>query len=156
MTTIITAQNFHDRTAPGSMGVVTNTRFVRCYWPPLDQPSALFAPGSSGIEVQGPPTPRNVVFPGDTVFLPVVVNDAPLNGLARWRLTDIPTRGDCYFVRSKEMQDVEEEREATEQLLVRGEVRTVHFIERVTVRREFDVIRELTVEEAKDIAMRSR
>jgi hypothetical protein len=67
---------------PGGLGIVTNTRYVRCFWPRLDRPTALFAAGSSGIEVQGPPTPRNVVFPPDTVFL---------NG----------TRGDCFFLREK-------------------------------------------------------
>lgn len=66
----------------GSMGVVNDVRYVRCYWPKLDLPVALFAKGSSGIEVEGPPTPRNVVFPSGTRFL---------NG----------TRGDCYFLRTK-------------------------------------------------------
>ncbi len=54
--------------APGSMGVVTDTRFVRCFWPKLDRPTPIFAEGSSGIRVVGNPTPRNVVFPKDTVF----------------------------------------------------------------------------------------
>jgi hypothetical protein len=54
---------------PGSMGVVKDTTFIRCYWPFLMQPTALFAPGSSGLQVMGSPTPRNVVFPPDTVFL---------------------------------------------------------------------------------------
>ncbi len=54
---------------PGSLGIVTQTTFVRCYWPTLDEPAELFAEGSAGIEVMGPPTPRNVVFPADTVFV---------------------------------------------------------------------------------------
>jgi hypothetical protein len=66
----------------GSMGVVKDTRYVRCFWPRLDQPTALFAEGSSGIEVEGPPTPRNVIFPPDTVFLG-------------------NTYGNCFFLRDK-------------------------------------------------------
>jgi len=66
--------------APGSMGVVRDTRYVRCFWPKLDRPTALFAAGSSGIEVEGPPTPRNVIFPSDTRFT---------SG----------TRRDCFFLR---------------------------------------------------------
>lgn len=54
---------------PGAMGVVKDTRYIRCFWPHLKAPTKLFAEGSSGIEVMGPPTPRNVVFPPDTVFL---------------------------------------------------------------------------------------
>jgi hypothetical protein len=52
---------------PGSMGVVTDTLFVNCYWPKLDRPTRIFAPGSSGIRVMGT-TPRNVWFPDDVVF----------------------------------------------------------------------------------------
>lgn len=52
---------------PGSMGVVTNTRFTRCFWPKLDQPTKLFADGSKGLEILG--SARNVIFPPDTVFL---------------------------------------------------------------------------------------
>ncbi len=54
-------------TAPGSIGVVTDTLFINCYWPKLDRPTRLFADGSSGIRVLGT-TPRNVWFPDDTVF----------------------------------------------------------------------------------------
>lgn len=71
---VIIGTNLTTFTKPGSMGVVNDTRYVRCYWPSLDNPVALFAEGSSGIEVQGPPTPRNVVFPEGTVFLPILVN----------------------------------------------------------------------------------
>ena len=51
----------------GPLGVVTDTRFVRCFWPALDQPTKLFDDGSSGIEVLG--SARNVWFPDDTVWL---------------------------------------------------------------------------------------
>ena len=80
--TVIEGARFQPFGLPGSMGVVVNTRYVRCFWPKLDRPTALFAAGSSGIEVEGPPTPRNVVFPPGTVFL---------NG----------TRGDCFLLRQR-------------------------------------------------------
>lgn len=67
MKTIIAAR-LYDFVKPGSMGIVHDTRFIRCFWPRLDYPVAIFAEGSSGIQVQGPPTPRNIVFPKDTVF----------------------------------------------------------------------------------------
>ena len=51
----------------GPLGVVTDTRFVRCFWPALDQPTKLFDEGSKGIEVLG--SARNVWFPDDTVWL---------------------------------------------------------------------------------------
>lgn len=54
--------------ASGSMGVVRNVRFISCYWPHLDGPVPLFARGSRNLTVIGVPTPRNVVFPDDTVF----------------------------------------------------------------------------------------
>lgn len=52
------------------MGVVTDTRYHRCYWPRLNAPTELFAPGSKNIVVDGPGTPRNVIFPPDTQFPP--------------------------------------------------------------------------------------
>ncbi len=55
--------------APGSMGVVRDMTFINCYWPKLDQPTRIFADGSSGIKVMGA-TPRNVWFPDDIEFLP--------------------------------------------------------------------------------------
>lgn len=51
----------------GPLGIVTDTRFVRCYWPKLDEPTRLFSDGSKGIEVLG--SARNVWFPDDTVWL---------------------------------------------------------------------------------------
>jgi len=67
------------RIAETAIGVVTNRAYIGCYWPRLNEPTALLAEGSSGLVVCGPPTPRNVVFPADTVFL---------NG----------TRGECFSV----------------------------------------------------------
>jgi hypothetical protein len=75
MTTVLIGQRLYDWDGPGSAGIVTDTHFIRCYWPRLTEPTKIFAEGSSGILVQGPPTPRNVVFPEDTVF-PEVVADA--------------------------------------------------------------------------------
>lgn len=57
-------------TAPESMGVVKDMLYAHCFWPEIDQPTKLFAEGSSGIQVMGSPTPRNVVFPPDTIFVP--------------------------------------------------------------------------------------
>ena len=65
---IVIGARFQGFDQPGSMGVVNGVRYIRCFWPKLDRPTALFADGSSDIVVQGPPTPRNVVFPPDTVF----------------------------------------------------------------------------------------
>lgn len=66
--TIITGANLRTFTAPGSMGVVNDIRYICCVWPKLDKPTALFAPGSSGIRVLSIGPARNVVFPDDTVF----------------------------------------------------------------------------------------
>jgi hypothetical protein len=75
MTTVLFGQRLYDWDGPGSAGVVTDTHFIRCFWPRLTEPTRIFAEGSSGLVVQGPPTPRNVIFPDDTVF-PEVVADA--------------------------------------------------------------------------------
>lgn len=69
MTTTYVGKRLQGFAEPGSMGVVTDTTYIMCYWPPLARPTALFDKGSSGISVMGPPTPRNVVFPKGTVFL---------------------------------------------------------------------------------------
>lgn len=70
-------------TAPGSLGIVKDTKYTRCFWPKLDQPTELFAKGSSGLVIEGPPTPRNVIFPPDTFFAD-------------------NTRSDCHFLREKD------------------------------------------------------
>lgn len=67
--TLVIGARLQGFTAPGSMGVVKDVRFINCFWPKLDQPTRIFADGSSGIEVMGS-TPRNVWFPDDVVFLP--------------------------------------------------------------------------------------
>jgi len=96
---------------PGSLGIVRNTRYIRCFWPNLEQPTALFADGSFGIEVQGPPTPRNVIFPKGTVALNTVASDSEvvkmvagrpeLNHL-KWRITQVSTKLDCFFVQEND------------------------------------------------------
>lgn len=92
-----------------------NVRFVRALWPNFDQPTKLFTDDSSGLEIQGPPTPRNIIFPRDTVFLPVIVNRAAFGEPPRWEVTDIPTKYDCYFVRNgDEITDLTPEQVLTE------------------------------------------
>lgn len=59
---------FTDKIEAGSMGVVTNTRYIRCIWPRLDKPVSLFAEGSLGITILSTGPARNVVFPDDTIF----------------------------------------------------------------------------------------
>ena len=146
---IVTAANLRAHAAPGSMGVVTNTRYVMCYWPSLDEPVALFADGSAGIEVQGPPTPRNVLFPPDTLFLPVLINDAKLGEPPQWRETGVPTKGDCFFVRRSEVQQVSEDREHVRAVEVEpGLVRQVAYSKPETVARLVDVLEDLTLAEA--------
>lgn len=75
MTTTLIGKRLYDWDGPGKAGVVTDTHFIRCFWPHLTEPTRIFAEGSSGLIVQGPPTPRNVIFPDDTVF-PEVFLDA--------------------------------------------------------------------------------
>lgn len=66
----VVRNRFNTLKMPASMGAVTDVRFIRCFWPKLDIPTAIFAKGSSGLRVIGSPTPRNVVFPADTIFEP--------------------------------------------------------------------------------------
>lgn len=68
MTTTFLGQRLYQYSTSGSMGVVTDTHFIRCFWARPSEPVAIFAPGSSGIIVQGPPAPENIIFPDDTVF----------------------------------------------------------------------------------------
>ena len=63
---VIIGGDFRAFSTPGSMGVVTDTRYIFCYWPALEKPVSLFADGSSGIHVLG--SSRNIVFPAGTVF----------------------------------------------------------------------------------------
>lgn len=152
---IVEGLNFRDKypgvdfSLPGRLGVVRDTRFVRCYWPALDAPCALFADGSGGIEVQGPPTPRNIVFPPGTRFLPVVVNDAKLGEKPRWRVTEIPTKGDSFFIRTRRIADVVEEEEVEGDAEIdQGQIVRAKWMKRVIVQREVEHVEHMTVAEA--------
>ena len=162
---VIEGLNFHfeypgvDFHQAGRVGVVKNVRFVRCFWPSLDRPVALFANGSGGIEVMGPPTPRNVVFPPDTVFLPQEADDGPVGNPGnrqmrgrKWRTTDIMTKSDCYFLREKRMQEVVENVEVQEEHEIEGKRMLVKVLRPKVEIREADIITHLSVEEARRIA----
>lgn len=149
---VITGANLRSFTTPGSMGVVTDTRYVRCIWPALDAPVSLFAEGSSGIEVQGPPTPRNVVFPVGTSFLPILVAQGPITQLT-YRESAVPTNGACFFVRERKVQDVTENVETKAQLEVEpGLTREVTYTKPTTVQKEVESDTILTVQAARDLA----
>jgi hypothetical protein len=91
-------KRLYDWSAPGSAGVVTDTHFIRCSWPKLDVPTAIFAEGSSGIVVQGPPTPRNIIFPPDTQF-PEILLDAER---AAWAVYLQTQSADAYLAKYAE------------------------------------------------------
>lgn len=115
---IIEGADFRDCSAVGSMGLVNNVAYISCLWPRLDMPTALFSDGSDGIYVQGPPTPRNVLFPADTVALPARANRAGYGELPRYEDLDCPTRLDVFFIRDFKAQTVIEEVERTKTLEV--------------------------------------
>jgi len=129
-------------TEPGSLGVVVNVTYRQCYWPALDEPVALFAEGSSGIQVQGPPTPRNVIFPEDTVFLPLLSSDG--------RELEFLTRSDCFYKRTKEVQEVIEDVLVEREIEVEdGIIHKVEYVKPVVLNKEVEVTRELSVKAAK-------
>lgn len=149
----VIGENFREFNKPGSMGVVNDTRYIRCFWPPLDEPTALFAKGSSGIEVQGPPTPRNVVFPEDTLALNIAVNEALLGDIPRWRATDIPTKVDCYFTRAMEQKEVDVEKKHVKTLEVEpGIFAEVDYSKTETETKAVNVETHLTTKQAREMA----
>jgi hypothetical protein len=115
---------------PGSLGVVKDTRYIRCFWPLLDVPFSPFAQGSSGIVVEGPPTPRNILFPPDTVFL---------NG----------TRGDCFFEAQAVEDDVPKNIRMREVVNIRGVNREVEYLDVQAVREPVRRVTPLTRAEAE-------
>lgn len=117
---------------PGSLGVVKDTRYIRCFWHGSDTPFSPFAEGSSGIEVEGPPTPRNILFPPGTKFL---------NG----------TRGDCFFAVTYEDQQVERPTgpEIKETVRIRGKDHVVTYREKEMVTERVARVREMTEAEAR-------
>ncbi len=128
MSNVFVARRLYGWDGEGKAGVVKDTIFVRCFWPRLDEPAMIFAAGSSGLKVLGPPTPRNVVFPEGTQFLMgcstakaraeaavrelghkgPIINLPPKLAEAYWAEYEkclkakpgtIPTRHDCFFLR---------------------------------------------------------
>jgi hypothetical protein len=116
---------------PGSLGVVKDTRYIRCFWPLNDLPFNPFAEGSEGIEVQGPPTPRNILFPPGTRFL---------NG----------TRGDCLFEVTRPTEAVIRSVEVKETVSVRGKDVEATFREPQEVQEVVRRVREISQEEAEN------
>lgn len=136
----IVGENFFHMSEPESFGVVNDVRYVRCYWPRLDVPTALFADGSSGIEVQGPPTPRNVIFPPDTVFLPIATDEkgAPI----------VATKGDCFFERTMQEAIVAEGEKVRKTLEVEpGVLKEVEYLSTKEVLKNIETIKELSAEQ---------
>lgn len=115
---------------PGSLGVVTDTRYIGCKWPVMDAPFSPFAEGSSGIYVDGPPTPRNINFPVGTVY-------GPRAGQPK------------YFLATYEDRQVPKSIEVTETITVRGQVRQVTYRETQNVTERVKVVQEITEEEAR-------
>lgn len=119
----------------GAAGVVVDTIFRRCFWPSSDVPLFPFAEGSSGIEVEGPPTPRNIRFPDDTRFL---------NG----------TRGDCFYsVTVNKNQDVQKTVEVVKAgvTVEQGKVKDVKYTDTVTVKEDVRVVTEIAVPSMKSV-----
>ena len=144
--TIIEGMNFFRALKPESMGVVNDVRFVKCFWPKLDMPTPLFADGSSGIEVQGPPTPRNVIFPPDTVFLEHLSADNRVLAL-------VHTSGDTFFSSEQVLRDVEEQVEATKTLEVEpGVMQEVRYMKTITVQKMVEDRHPLDGEQAAQVA----
>jgi hypothetical protein len=110
---IVNRARFVDRKTPGSMGVVKDTRFVNCLWPVLDEPTALFAEGSAGLEVQGPPTPRNVIWPAGTKALG-------------------NTNLGVFYSAEDVMEETTKPAMVTEKIMVRGKEQEVTYRDRVT------------------------
>lgn len=154
MPDIVEGANFRNFKTNGSMGVVVDVTYVGCYWPDLDRPVALFADGSRGIKVQGPPTPRNILFPDDTEFLGVRVNDAPLFEPPRWRTsTVVMTPNDAFAIRKKQLQDVDDEDDVTKTVEVEpGVFADVKYRKRVRRRRMVDTNEPIGRARAKRIA----
>lgn len=149
----VIGQSFREFNTPGSMGVVRNVRYIRCFWPVLDDPVALFASGSNHIEVQGPPTPRNVVFPPDTIALGISVDDGNFRDGRKWRTSEILTSIDCYFTSTDEDQEVVDQKEFTVETEVEpGLFRDVKYNKGVSSTKSVRVRTNVTSAEARRIA----
>lgn len=126
----VIGQRLQKFNTPGSLGVVKDTRYIRCFWPLLDLPFSPFAEGSTGIEVEGPPTPRNILFPPGTVFL---------NG----------TQGDCFFEVTREEDIVTRTVTVTEKVTVRGKEVDASFRELQDSIEVVRKVREMSPDEVK-------
>lgn len=121
----------------GALGVVTDTLFKNCFWPRSASPFNPFAQGSSGIEVEGPPTPRNIIFPDDTRFL---------NG----------TRGDCFFQETVVVKDVTRAVVLTKIKPVDGVDREITYKKDVTVQEPVKEIVEVPKPAVTETPMEAR
>lgn len=115
---------------PGSLGVVKDTRFLGCFWPVMDAPFSPFAEGSEGIHVDGPPTPRNIIFPPGTTF-------GPRAGTPK------------YFRVTHENQDVTKMVPVRETITVRGQQVEAEFKEQRTVNERVRIVTEISEQEAR-------
>ena len=114
--TVIQGKRLYSWKTDGSAGVVTDTLYRRCFWPPTEVPIAPFAAGSARIRVEGPPTPRNIIFPDDTQFI---------NG----------TRGDCFFTSTTTIKSVTETQTFTTTATIGGKPQTVTYTKDVVVQK---------------------
>lgn len=109
---------------PGALGVVTDTRYIGCKWPVMDAPFSPFADGSEGIHVDGPPTPRNIIFPPGTTF-------GPRAGVPK------------YFSVTREDQPVTRMETVRESIEVRGRTVEVEFKEPIERTERVRVVTEI-------------
>lgn len=66
---LVVGKRLYEYGTTGSMGVVTDTCFVNCYWPRVDESTPIFETGSNNIQVMGGTIPINIEFPSDTKFV---------------------------------------------------------------------------------------
>ena len=114
--TVITGKRFYNWTKRGDAGVVKDTLYRRCFFPVPEVAFTPFAEGSARIRVEGPPTPRNIIFPDDTQFI---------NG----------TRGDCFFTSTTTIKSVTETQTFTTTATIDGKPQTVTYTKDVVVQK---------------------
>lgn len=149
---------------PRGMGKVYDIVYIKCKWPNFDKPTWLFSEDSGRIQVQGPPTARNILFPDDTVFLGVLVDDSPVDiqksakgemfvaNERKYRCSESITANPLY-IRTKGIKQVMQEVEVTKELEVSlGVFKLATFKQNNLVPMECDIVEELTREQAKAIA----
>ena len=114
--TVITGKRFYNWKKAGDAGVVKDTLYRRCFFPVPEESFSPFAAGSVRIRVEGPPTPRNIIFPDDTQFI---------NG----------TRGDCFFTSTTTIKGVAETQIFTTTATINGKITTVTYSKEVVVQK---------------------